>query len=108
MPTTQRALRFPGTIPGFEGAAVALRDLLGASGIAAGVRYNVELVFEEIASNIVRYGSPRDPVDVAIAFLDDEIVLTFEDDGVPFDPRQHPEPEVPRSIDEAIVGGLGL
>ena len=49
-------------------------------------RFKVELAFEEVAANIVRHGHPTEDVEVAIRFDDDEIVLTFEDDGAPFDP----------------------
>jgi len=106
--TNQHVLRFPGTRAGFEEAANALRGVLDARGVSGGPRYNVELAFEEVATNIVRHGSPRGDVEVIIAFDDREIVLTFDDDGTAFDPREQPAPPVPASIDEAALGGLGL
>ena len=108
MPTSQHVIRFPGTLAGLEKAAAALRAFLDARQLHGDPRYNVELAFEEVASNIIRYGSPIGDVELAISFDADEIVLTFEDDGVPFDPRRHPDPVTPASIDEALVGGLGL
>ena len=100
-------LRFPGTKSGFEGAAARLRGLLDVRRLEGAPRYNVELAFEEIVTNIIRHGSPTD-VEVAIAFDEREIVLTFEDNGVPFDPCEQPAPTLPESLDEAVVGGLGL
>jgi signal transduction histidine kinase len=85
---------------GFLEASNALHRLLDTKHLAAGPRYHVELVFEEIASNIVRHAFPTGDVEVTIAF-DDEIVLTFEDDGVPFDPRKQRAPAMPESIEEA-------
>ena len=38
----------------------------------------------------------------------DDVVMRFEDDGVPFDPLQAEPPVVPTSIDDAVPGGLGL
>ena len=108
MPTSQHGLRFPGTLAGFEEAAGALRGLLDAQQLEDGARFNVELAFEEIATNIVRHGSPTGDVEVTIVFDDHEIVLTFEDDGVPFDPRDRPDPPAPTSIDDVRVGGLGV
>jgi len=108
MPSDQHVLRFPGTRAGFENAAAALRGVLDARGLSDGPRYNVELAFEEVATNIIRHGSPHGDVEVVIAFSEHEIVLTFDDDGAAFDPREHPAPAVPASIDEAAPGGLGL
>ena len=36
------------------------------------------------------------------------MVLTFEDGGVAFDPVAVSDPELPGSIQEAKIGGLGL
>ncbi len=108
MPTIQHVLQFPATLDGLAQGAGALRDLLNVQQVDVTRRNNIEVVFEEVVANIVRHGAPRSDVGVAIAFGDDEIVMTFEDDGVPFDPRERPDPVAPTSIDDATVGGLGL
>jgi anti-sigma regulatory factor (Ser/Thr protein kinase) len=108
MPASRHVLRFSGTFAGFEEAANALQRLLEGTQLRASTRFNVELAFEEIGSNIVRHGSPTGDVQVAIAFDDDEVVLTFEDDGAPFDPGSHPAPLKPSSLDDAPIGGLGV
>ena len=36
------------------------------------------------------------------------IVIEVGDDGVPFNPLKHDDPERPESIETAKVGGLGL
>ena len=102
------SLRFPPTLAGLDAAATSLRQLLAARALNDGPRYNVELVVEEIAGNIIRHGRPTADVDLAISFDDDEIVLTFEDNGMPFDPREQTAPSFPESIETAQVGGLGL
>jgi anti-sigma regulatory factor (Ser/Thr protein kinase) len=106
--TSQDVLRFRGTIAGLEQAANELRGLLDARPLAAAPRYNVELVFDEIAGNIVRHGRPGSDVALTVSFYDHEIVLTFDDDGGPFNPSEWPKPVLPTSIGEAPVGGLGL
>jgi serine/threonine-protein kinase RsbW len=103
----QHQLRFPATIDGFLEAAGALRGLLDRQALDGDMRYNVELAFEEVVTNIVRHGQAT-AVTAAVGFDDDETVLVFEDDGVPFDPRAQPEPAPPTSIEEAPDGGLGL
>jgi serine/threonine-protein kinase RsbW len=101
-------VRFPATLSGFERAAEELRRVLDERRLDGRVRYNVELAFEEISMNIIRHGSPRADIDVAVAFDDGAVVLTFKDDGVPFDSRHYPDPVVPSSLAEAPIGGLGL
>jgi len=71
---------------GFEDAAASLRRLLDEHSLDAGVRNRVELVFEEIATNIIRHAAPRGEIDASVRLDDREVVLTFEDDGMPFDP----------------------
>lgn len=108
MPTNQHHLRLPSTLAGLEHAAGELRDLLAARRVDGKLRYNVELAFEEVVANIVRHGSPTGDIEVTIGFGADDIVMTFEDDGVPFDPRERPDPVEPASIEDAQVGGLGI
>jgi anti-sigma regulatory factor (Ser/Thr protein kinase) len=102
---------FPGTRDGFAQAFARLRGALDAERLDTAPRYNAELVFEEIVANIVNHGAVdgRQPdVRVTLEPCSDSIILTFDDDGVPFDPRGRPEPVPPRSMDEAKVGGFGL
>ena len=108
MSSGEHRFRFPPTLAGFAVAAEALRERLDTWDLADGLRYNVEMAFEEAATNIIRHGQAARDVDATITLGLDEIVLTFEDDGVPFDPRHHPAPAFPSSIEEAPVGGLGL
>jgi len=108
MTPSHHALRFLATQRGVEEAAASLRRFLDEMGLGAATRYNVELAFEEVAGNIMRHGSPASDVEFSIASDRREIVLTFDDDGVAFDPREQPEPPIPESIDDAVVGGLGL
>ena len=105
---SRHVVQFAATFAGLAGAAVALRQLLDACHLAGTPRSATLLAFEEIGTNIVRHGSTTSDVEVAIVFTPDEIVMQFEDDGVPFDPREHPEPALPQSLDDALIGGLGI
>ena len=108
MLASEHVLRFSATLAGHADAAASLRQLLDARRLDDGPRYNVELAFEEITANLIRHGSPTGELKVHLEFREDEIVLTFEDDGVPFDPREQPTPPVATSIENASIGGLGL
>jgi anti-sigma regulatory factor (Ser/Thr protein kinase) len=102
-------LRFAAASASFEAAADEFRAALDACGARGRARYNAELVFEEIVSNVVRHGDAG-AIDVSLACEPDadRIVLTFDDDGPPFDPLEQPLPGRPASIEEAPLGGLGL
>src|SRR5215468_3683948 len=102
------SMRFPPTLVGFEEGASALRRLLDASGMAIAPRNKVEVAFEEAAVNIIRYGRAKSDIEGRIDIGDAQVVLTFEDDGVAFDPREFAAPAVPASLDEAAVGGRGI
>lgn len=104
-------LRFSGTRADFERAFGQLRGALDSVQLDAAPRYSVELVFEEIVANIVRHGAPdarKSELHVHVTLeLGLELMrLTFEDDGVAFDPRARPDPPPPQSLD--YRGGFGL
>lgn len=112
MPAERAETRFPGTHAGFAAGFDWLRRCLDAEQLGAAPRYNVELVFEEIVANVVNYGAvPGQELQlhVTLQCLPATIVLTFEDNGVQFDPCQpRAAPVQPKSLDEARPGGFGL
>jgi serine/threonine-protein kinase RsbW len=98
---------------GLEAAQQTLHAFLAAEGVGTRGIYRTELAFEELVVNVIRHGyADREvgtcPIDVSVRVLAQEIVLAVEDDGPPFDPLQVPDPELPATIDEARIGGLGL
>ena len=103
-------IRFPGTHAGFAQGFVRLQEVLDAAGLDGAPRFHAELVFEEMVANIVKHGAVngRAP-DVCVSFETevDAMVLTFDDDGMPFDPCNCPAP-VPAALDETRIGGFGL
>ena len=93
------------TRPAFASAFEELRRQLDAFHLGRRTRFGVELVFEEVVSNVLRHGGRPDRVthvSVKVAPEEAAVRLTFLDDGPPFDPRGWPEPP------PAQVGGRGL
>lgn len=75
-------------------------------------RYLLRLVIEEIATNIVKYGysdEHRDVIRLQCACEDGTLRIAIQDRGRPFDPHDHPDPDL--SSDDPHhrdVGGLGI
>lgn len=104
-------IRFPSTHEGLAQGSERLRAALDLEGLNGVPRYNAELVFEEIVANIVEHGAVDDQVldvHVTLEARRDSIILTFDDNGVPFDPRGRADPVPATSLEEARVGGFGL
>lgn len=71
----------------------------------------MELVFEEIAGNIVRHGVPQGGdvhVEISVSFDTGRILMLFSDDGIAFDPCGRSAALLPKSLEEAPDGGFGL
>lgn len=68
----------------------------------------LEVVLEELVSNIARHGAPVSFIRVTASHDEGEVTLIVEDDGPAFDPLQRADPERPQSLATAQVGGLGL
>jgi serine/threonine-protein kinase RsbW len=110
--TNGHVLSFPGTRAGFVRGFADLRRTLDTWELQPRARYNCELVFEEVVSNIIKHGYADDRdhhIEVCVAFPDESIVLRFDDDAAPFDPLQHTTMiEPPTSIHDVSIGGRGL
>lgn len=110
-PVESGALAFRATLDDFERALGELRKSLADTVLPGNVRYNVEVVFEEVVTNIVRHGG-RPPGEACIEFsanVDaDTVVLVFTDDAIAFNPCEHPEPDFFKSLANAKLGGLGI
>jgi anti-sigma regulatory factor (Ser/Thr protein kinase) len=94
-----------------ENGCVILARHLSPRAYNARVLNRLEVIFEELVSNIIRYGfstGSRQSICVTVAEEPGVITLTFEDDGIPFDPLQAPAPEPFTSIENAKIGGQGI
>jgi sigma-B regulation protein RsbU (phosphoserine phosphatase) len=73
--------------------------------------FRVNLVLEEIVTNVISYGyedSLEHEISVRLSWQDPRIELEIKDDGRPFNPLEASQPEVERPLVERPVGGLGI
>jgi anti-sigma regulatory factor (Ser/Thr protein kinase) len=81
------------------------------AGLTGNSLARAEICLDELVSNVVRHGGHgARPATLTISLAREEkvLLLTVEDDGDPFDPRQVPEPAFARFIEEAEAGGRGI
>jgi len=78
-------------------------------GVAATQKMGITL--DELLNNTISYGfdDPRGhEIHVNIELNNDHISLRVSDDGVPFNPFTHSDPDTSLSIEEREIGGLGV
>ena len=69
----------------------------------------LHVILDEIAANIVRH-SKATRFELKVEFAEDPagIRLVFTDDGVPYDPLAHADPDTTLPPEERPIGGLGV
>jgi anti-sigma regulatory factor (Ser/Thr protein kinase) len=73
------------------------------------LRNKISIVVDEIFANIASYAYDRPGGDVMVRVtMDGDIVIEFEDSGVPYDPLDAKDPDITLSAEERQIGGLGL
>lgn len=65
------------------------------------------MALDEIYCNITRYSHARQ-AQLRLTRLGDSVMLSFSDDGIPYNPLQAPTPDVTLSAEEREEGGLGI
>lgn len=79
----------------------------------AALTFNINLVLEEIATNVINYAFPQSEKHSFSIIADGDAggMLTFQiiDDGVAFDPtNEAPDVDVSLGVEERPIGGLGI
>ena len=68
---------------------------------------SLHIILDEAASNIVKH-SGASGFEVEVAVAGHEVKLVFIDDGVPYDPLAHADPDTTKDLSERKIGGLGI
>jgi anti-sigma regulatory factor (Ser/Thr protein kinase) len=105
------SISMPNNLAGLKQGLNGLGSWLESHRIELETENRARLVFEEIVTNVIRYGfaDSGEHIIHAVAEVDGEdLTLSFEDDGRSFDPRTSPAPAPDRSLAQASIGGRGL
>ncbi|MBQ6900603.1 MAG: ATP-binding protein [Firmicutes bacterium] len=72
----------------------------------------IDIAIDELMSNIARYAYNPDvgPATVRVEVMEDSmaVIITFIDNGVPYDPLSNEDPDINLSAEEREIGGLGI
>ena len=73
---------------------------------------NIDIAVEEIFVNIAKYAYDGEPgkawIRMGVEKYPRTMILTFIDEGKPFDPVSKPDPDVTLSAEKRKIGGLGI
>ena len=70
---------------------------------------NIVLAVEEVFANIANYAYQPSSGSVALSIeAGEEAVIRFEDTGKPYNPLDHPTPDIRKPLMEREIGGLGI
>jgi anti-sigma regulatory factor (Ser/Thr protein kinase) len=102
--------RFPRTAASLEAIYTFVREFLSSQGIQPEAAFDIDLIVEELFTNMVKYGVGGQPeITIGLDWKAPALTLRLEDIGAPpFDPGEAPEVDVNRPIEERRAGGLGL
>lgn len=110
--TPLRTLCIEARLENEKAAQRFLADALSAVDCPAKTRKELRLALEELFVNVARYAyAPGSGIiEVAVAVSDDGhgAKMVLRDGGTPFDPFDRADPEAPRTIEDAPIGGLGI
>lgn len=80
-------------------------------GLSQRTIFKINLALEELVSNIISYGYSDDEehwIKIAILLEDGVLVVSLEDDGIPFNPTEAKDPDCGCPIEERKIGNLGI
>lgn len=98
---------FGAGLEGLGSGAAFLEEALAAGSCPPAVANRFQIAFDEIASNIVRY-SGAETFDVRVTREGEVWTVACSDDGVPWNPLEHADPDTTLAAEDRPIGGLGL
>ena len=76
------------------------------------VAFALNLVLEEIVTNIIKYGyqdqEQQNPIHIDLSVSNGELTIVVQDEGQAFDPTMQPEPNLDLPVEQRPIGGLGI
>lgn len=86
--------------------------ILEELGCSVKAQMQIDIAIEEIFVNIAHYAYPEAEGEAVIYVESGDgsssVTITFEDEGIPYDPLKNEDPDITLSADDRPIGGLGI
>ena len=89
----------------------ALKQFADVRGISSHDVIKINLIVDELISNIVSYAYQDDgehDIEIELGLADNRLSMVITDDGVPFDPSAKDSPDTAVPLEARPLGGLGI
>ncbi len=107
----RKTLRIPNTWEALTAAVQELDDYFDTHDVPPKTRFTAHLVLEEIGSNIIKYSRNHEMADffkLSMALDPFDLIMSFQDQGEPFDATKGPKVDMNATIEDSTIGGRGL
>lgn len=104
-------LRLPAKTEFLDRLRAFVLEWLSQFAVPVQKRFEIDLVLEEVLTNIIKYAYPTGAGDVEVCCTMEgpgRFRLTVQDWGVPFNPLTCAEPGLYADVEDRKVGGLGI
>lgn len=107
-------MKVEATIENLAKVFTFLQDSLDKCEMPSKVKRQIKLCVEEIYMNITHYAYNPDvgPAKIGVDVVGDEsqskVIISFADEGKPYDPLQREDPDIELGLDDRPIGGLGI
>ena len=98
-------------VAALEKLAAFIEEVAAELGLDPEMEMNLNLVLEEVVSNVILYAYPQDEegaVSVAVSCDGKTLVFVITDKGKEFDPTKVEDADVTLSAEDRQIGGLGI
>lgn len=109
-----KELKVEATIENLAKVFAFLQDSLDKCEVPPKVKRQIKLCVEELYMNITHYAyNPNTgPASIAVNVVQDsdptKVVISFTDEGRPYDPLAKEDPDLELGLDDRPIGGLGI
>lgn len=107
-----KELTITATLDNLETVTEFVDKELEDAGCSPKAEIQINIAIDELFSNIAYYAYNPDTgyATVRVEVIDDplSVIITFIDNGIPYDPLKKDDPDISLSADERTIGGLGI
>lgn len=107
----RQVIHIQNSLAELECANQEIARFLESKGLARHLVQTVTLGLEEAVTNILKYGyndREEHQIEITLHLTGSRLCLTIMDDGEEFNPLDHPQPDLAKSLDHREPGGLGI